>query len=321
MESVEKRRKEKRELENSVVSLTEENRDINSLLRIALVEKEAVEKSLSKLKGNGEQKKVALLQFAERGLQKVGFGFMMGTSPSEVMDNEGSSMCGKSESSECEEEFVSLASSFENIMKNLRLESTQLKLFLEESRSDNERLQSLAEKHAKRIAECTSYINDLEERESRLAHNIEQLMIEITEAQEEVERWREACELEVEAGKGVIEEYEKEAMILREELNKARASVGTLSNKLKLKEKLAAAAIAAQEAARKSLQIGDRRAAELHERVEELTRQLEVADNRGERNIRLKVRHICWPWRALTVNPGGPRSRNARRMLPEMQGL
>ncbi|CAL5341594.1 unnamed protein product [Camellia sinensis] len=67
------RNKEKRELENSVASLTEENRDINSLLRIALVEKEAVEKSLNKLKGNNnEQKRVAILQIAERGLQKVG---------------------------------------------------------------------------------------------------------------------------------------------------------------------------------------------------------------------------------------------------------
>ncbi|KAM2016796.1 hypothetical protein ACFX1X_047489 [Malus domestica] len=66
----------KKELEKSVVSLTEENRDISSLLRVALVEKEAVEK---KLKRNSEQKRVALLHIAERGLQRVGFGFMMGS--------------------------------------------------------------------------------------------------------------------------------------------------------------------------------------------------------------------------------------------------
>ncbi|KAM1281967.1 hypothetical protein ACFX2I_022513 [Malus domestica] len=67
-------RKKEKELEKSVVSLTEKNRDISSLLRVALVEKEAVEK---KLKGNSEQKRVALLHIAERGLQKVGFGFIM----------------------------------------------------------------------------------------------------------------------------------------------------------------------------------------------------------------------------------------------------
>lgn len=105
------RKKETRELENSVVSLTEENRDINTLLRIALVEKEAVEKSLNKLKGNNEQKRGggAILQIAERGLQRVGFGFMIGTGANEpASENSGSNTGSKSDGSECEEEVVSL---------------------------------------------------------------------------------------------------------------------------------------------------------------------------------------------------------------------
>ena len=108
----EMRKKEKRELDNSVVSLTEENRDINTLLRIALVEKEAVEKSLNKLKGNNDQKRVAILQIAERGLQRVGFGFMMGGGSGEhQLESSGVSTSAgsqKSDSSECEEEVVSL---------------------------------------------------------------------------------------------------------------------------------------------------------------------------------------------------------------------
>lgn len=96
------RHKERRELGNSVVSLTEENRDISTLLRIALVEKEAVEK---RLKGNSEHKRVAILQ-------RVGFGpfgFLMGSGGNEqTLDGMGSS---KSDSSECEEEVVSLVSS------------------------------------------------------------------------------------------------------------------------------------------------------------------------------------------------------------------
>lgn len=97
------RNKEKKELENSVVSLTEENRDINSLLRVALLEKESVEK---RLKLNSEQKRVALLQIAERGLQRVGFGFMTGSGKTEHSLE--SSSGSKSDSSECEEEVVSL---------------------------------------------------------------------------------------------------------------------------------------------------------------------------------------------------------------------
>lgn len=103
----EKWKKEKRELEKSVVSLTEENRDINSLLRAALVEKEAVEKSLSKLKGinNNEQRRVALLQIAERGLQRVGFGFMMGAGTTTTSSSEQQPQTG-SDTSECEEEEI-----------------------------------------------------------------------------------------------------------------------------------------------------------------------------------------------------------------------
>lgn len=104
------RKKEKRELESSVVSLTEENRDINTLLRIALVEKDGMEKTLNRLKGNNEQRRVAILQIAERGLQKVGFGFMMGAGGTNEpsMDNSGASAGSKSDGSECEEEVVSL---------------------------------------------------------------------------------------------------------------------------------------------------------------------------------------------------------------------
>lgn len=140
----EMKKKEIRELESSVVSLTEENRDINSLLRVALVEKEAVERSLNKLKGNNEQKRVALLQFAERGLQRVGFGFMMGSGSNEQsMESSGAgsnttiasaAASTKSDSSDREEEVVSLASTMERIMKNLRLENSQLRRSLEESR-------------------------------------------------------------------------------------------------------------------------------------------------------------------------------------------
>ncbi|XP_062110282.1 uncharacterized protein At3g49055-like [Humulus lupulus] len=154
------RKKEKRELENSVVSLTEENRDTNSLLRAALLEKEAVEK---RLKVNSEQKRVTLLQIAERGLQRVGFGFMMGSGNTEQSLESFSGT--KSDSSECEEEVVSLASTVERIMKYLRLEITKLRRSLEESRSDTERLQSLTEKQAQIIEENKLYIKELEERE------------------------------------------------------------------------------------------------------------------------------------------------------------
>ncbi|EEF49088.1 uncharacterized protein At3g49055 isoform X1 [Ricinus communis] len=330
----EKKKNEKRELENSVVSLTEENRDINSLLRVALLEKEAVEKSLNKLKGNTEQKRVALLQIAERGLQRVGFGFMMGSGSTEQSPDSSSgaiitttpaastTASVKSDGSECEEEVVSLASTVERIMKNLRLEITQLRRSLEESRSDAERLQSLTEKQTQQVAENTLYIKELEEREAVLAQNVEELLTEIKETEAEVARWREACELEVEAGKHEIEERDKVVFIMKQELDRTKAALEISNGKLKLKEDLASAAMAAQAASEKSLQLADTRAAGLQERIEELRKQLEEAESK-ERSRR-KVRHICWPWRTLkqnSANIANERVQSVRPMLPEMQAL
>lgn len=116
-------------------------------------------------------------------------------------------------------------------------------------RSDNERLQSLTTKQAQEITENALYIKELEERERLLAQNvmiwsineqddfffslskylksretailcanfviccfqwkIEDLLIDIRETETEVARWREACELEVEAGKNEVEERDK----------------------------------------------------------------------------------------------------------------
>ncbi|KAE8664031.1 hypothetical protein F3Y22_tig00112857pilonHSYRG00163 [Hibiscus syriacus] len=323
----EARKKEKMELERSLVSLTEENRDINSLLRIALVEKEAVEKNLNKLKGNNEQKRVPLLHIAERGLQRVGFGFMMGSGSNEqaIESSRASSTSAagsKSDNSECEEEVVSLASMVEKIMKKLRVENSQLRRSLEESRSDNERLQSLTEKQVQKIEENTPYIKELEDREMVLAQKVQELLMEIKETEADVARWREACELEVEAGEKEVKERDKLVVILKQELDKTKAALEISNGKLKLKEELAAAAIAAQAAAELSLQLADSRAAGLRELIEELTKQLEEAEGR-ERSQR-KLRHRCWPWQVLKMNitnNTNSRTKNVKRMLPEMQAL
>nr|XP_048326853.1 uncharacterized protein At3g49055-like [Ziziphus jujuba var. spinosa] len=197
----ESRKKEQSILKNSVVSLTEENRNINISLKIALVEMEAVEKSLSRLNENIDQKRVAILQIVESGLQRVGFG-----SGENSLESSEIKVDTSVDSSEREEEVVSLASTMVRIMKNLNLKITQLRRSLEESRSNNEHLQSLTKKQAQDIVENMLYIKELENRERMLAQNVEGLMVKIKEAEAEVVRWREACELEIESGKHEIEQ-------------------------------------------------------------------------------------------------------------------
>ncbi|KAK9724646.1 hypothetical protein RND81_05G089300 [Saponaria officinalis] len=334
----EKVKKEKRELERSVSSLTEENRDINALLRIALVEKEALEKSLMKLKGgSNEQKRMPLLQFAGRSLQSIGFGFMMGGAACDEHetqkndDDQGSDniACSSSVaadfSSECEVEVLNLASAVENLMKKLRLEISHLRKALDESRLDSERLQSLNEKQAQTVTEQTVYIKDLEDKKRRLTLHVKELLTEIKSTEEDVERWREACELEVEAGKRVIQERDKVVAILTQELEKTRAALQVSNNKIKMKEELAQAAMAAQLAAEKSLQLADSRAIGFRERIEALTRQLKDGDSR-EKNSKIKVSRLCWPWQAfkLPSHANTDRTRDEHsvvRRMPEMQAL
>ncbi|KAB2598647.1 hypothetical protein D8674_001567 [Pyrus ussuriensis x Pyrus communis] len=236
------------------------------------------------------------------------------------LDGAGSTAGSKSDGSDCEEGVISLASTVEKIMKNLRLEITQLRRSLDESRSDTERLQSLVEKQAQQISENTQYIKELENRERVLTQNVEELMIEIKESEAEVARWREACELEVEAGKTEIGEREKVIAILKQELEKTKAALDISNGKLKMKEELAVTAMAAQAAAERSLQLADSRASGLRARIEELTKQVEEAESR-ERNNR-RVRHICWPWRLLKASNNAQNSiKPVKRLLPEMQAL
>ncbi|KAF2320426.1 hypothetical protein GH714_027488 [Hevea brasiliensis] len=65
-------------------------------------------------------------------------------------------------------------------------------------------------------------------------------------------------------------------VILKQELERRKAALEISNGKLELKKELATAAMAAEAAAEKSLQLAGSGAAGLHERIEELRRQLEV---------------------------------------------
>ncbi|KAH9325566.1 hypothetical protein KI387_005744, partial [Taxus chinensis] len=196
-------RKEKKELQNSIISLTEENRDISTLLRSALAEKEAAEKAISKSKGGSA---AAILQIAERGLQKVGFGFRVES----LAFSGGKTTTSENESNEGEEEVFSLASAMESIIKSTRLEITELRRSLEASREEVNHLRELSVTQAQDLAKNRLRTKELEEREITLTENVEGLMKDIAVAEEDITRWRKACELEAEAGKAVMEECQAE---------------------------------------------------------------------------------------------------------------
>ncbi|XP_073311550.1 uncharacterized protein At3g49055-like [Primulina huaijiensis] len=311
--------KDKRELETRLVNLEEENKDINSLLRIALVERETLEKNLSKLKGENEQKRLAILQIAEKGLPKVGFGFIMGCQYNDQTSNDSDANSGtKSDDSEWAEEVVNLASAMEKIMKNLRQEIAELRSSLQESRLETEHLVSMTFKQDEKLAERTRKIKELEDTEAKLMQSVEALLLEIKETEEDATRWREACESEAEAGKNAVMERDKLISILKQELERKSVALDVSNGKLTLKNELVNAADIAREAAERSLQLADSRAAGLHERIEELTKQLEDCENIKSRR---RMRYICWPFPLNPANSPASGIRNVKRMVPEMLAL
>lgn len=290
----EKRNKEKKELEDNIFCLVAEKRDISALLRSAVGEKVGAE-GIGENQTNIRQSNGAILDVSERGLPNTALDYRVG---SLVGDPDNVAINGTKGGGE---DGFGLASTLENIMKSSRLEIANLRRSLETLRAELEHLRRLSETQSKDLAEKTLHIQELEERERAATENVEGLMMDITAAEEEIGRWREAAEQEAAAGKAVMEELQEEITKLRRELEEVRLSLDEANNKLKSKEEMAAAAMAARDTAEKSLHLADERCSRLRARIEELTRQLEELDGGDElRNLR-KTRYACWPLQWLPV--------------------
>uniref|UniRef100_A0A453GDK1 Uncharacterized protein n=1 Tax=Aegilops tauschii subsp. strangulata TaxID=200361 RepID=A0A453GDK1_AEGTS len=215
------------------------------------------------------------------------------------------------------------------ILKNLHHEINDLRQALDESRSDCDHLQLLAAQQAQKIIKYESHIQDLREREILLLQSVEELNVRVKEVEQEAARWKEACALEVEAGKAAIKELNQEVTLLREELRRVKADSDAANSKIQLKEKLAASAMAAQAAADACLKLADSRSAGLQQRIEELTRQIEQEDTqarKGRDSARRRIRYACWPWQQLQVISASSRARTwfvdqNGRLLPRTEAL
>ncbi|KAM3207385.1 hypothetical protein ACQJBY_062551 [Aegilops geniculata] len=330
LECREKERKERCRMESMITSLKKENQDIRSMLEVAVTEKEAAENSLRVLKGDGDQRRSSILQIAEKGLQKVDFGFTMEVISGESEDDLNTSSASTSSNGrESKQEVDSLASIVGKTLKNLHHEINDLRQALDESRSDCDHLQLLADQQAQKIIKHESHIQDLREREILLLQSVEELNVGLKEVEQEAAQWKEACALEVEAGKAAIKELNQEVTLLREELRRAKADLDAANSKIQLKEKLAASAMAAQAAADACLKLADSRSAGLQQIIEELTRQIEQEDTharKGRDSSRRRIRYACWPWQRLRIISASSRARTwfvdqNGRLLPRTEAL
>ncbi|KAG2641892.1 uncharacterized abhydrolase domain-containing protein DDB_G0269086-like [Panicum virgatum] len=200
------------------------------------------------------------------------------------------------------DEVYTLAGALENTMKESQVKIVELEHLVEALRAESGLLRTRLEGQEKEIVQLRKQIKHLEEKERVANESVEGLMMDVTAAEEEIKRWKMAAEEEAEAGRSIEQEFQIQISSLRKELDEAKQAMVELENKLKFKEETATAAMAARDAAEKSLKLADLRSSRLRERLEELNRQLEESDNRTDSVNRNGHRYMCWPWQWLGLN-------------------
>ncbi|XP_043724700.1 uncharacterized protein At3g49055-like isoform X1 [Telopea speciosissima] len=289
-DAMEERTREANGLNETVAQLVKDKQQIGSLLRSALSRR---------MSSNPSSKTSEVLQAAENGPREVGMDLRfsdLGQDDNVVyIDGPGTVEIEK-------DEIFTLAGALENSVKEYQLEIIELQHSLEELRAELSILKAHVEAQGKELSQRKHRIEDLEEKERVANENVEGLMMDIAAAEEEIARWKVAAEQEAAAGRAIEQEYLAELSALRQDLDEAKQVMMESGKKLKLKEETAEAAMAARDAAVKSLRLADLRASRLRDRVEELSRQLEESDTREDSRNTNRPRYICWPWQWLGLN-------------------
>lgn len=300
---VEEKGREIKSLDETVGRLVKEKEHIGSLLRSALSNRVTLDPS---------SKTNELFQVAENGLREAGIDFKFskllgdGKSRNDNVDAMGTE----------EDEIYTLAGALEKIVKASQLEIIELQHSVGELRAESSLLKEHVEAQAKELNHRMRQVEELEEKERVANESIEGLMMDIAAAEEEITRWKVAAEQEAAAGRAVEQEFVVQLSALKQELEEAKQSMLESEKKLTFKEETATAAMAARDAAEKSLKLADMRASRLRDRLEELTHQLEEFENREDsRRGQNRPRYACWPWQWLGLDYVG-----IRRPETEQQG-
>ncbi|XP_057493946.1 COP1-interactive protein 1-like [Actinidia eriantha] len=306
---VEDKSRELKILRETASQLANEKEHIGSLLRSVLSRRTSTDLS---------SKTNELFKVAENGLRKSGIDFRFGN---HIGTGKDAASYDKADTLETEkDEIYSLAGALENIIKQSQLEIIELKHSVEELRAETSLLKEHVEAQTKELNHRKQRIEELEEKERVANENVEGLMMDIAAAEEEITRWKVAAQQEAAAGKAVEQEFVSQLSAVRHELEEAKQAVMESEKKLKFKEETAAAAMAARDAAEKSLRLADMRASRLRDRVEELTQQLEQLDTRQNLRGLTSPRYVCWPWEWLGLSfVGAPRSATQQQSSNEME--
>lgn len=281
------------ELVTRIERLVGQKQDAADLLTVALAEKQQVLETISDLrvKLSQENLEVARLQASLKEAQELA---ERGKMSDEEEENEELVRLRAELSSlgQSRDEALSKVTALGSEVNKLRQQIGELETALTGSRSEVGELKTLSNTQSKELAEKVVRIKDL-------LLQMEDYTADIEALEEEVGRWKQAATDEAAAGAAVMDDLEKcqfEVSQLNKQIDGLKIAREEAALKVRSKEEMASAAIAARTAAERSLQMADERAAELRERLEELNKQLEENESRKEYRLGLSLLDMCCPW-------------------------
>lgn len=307
--------KTNQEMVTRIGRLVGQKQDAADLLAAALSEKQQVLETISDLrvKLSQENLEVERLQVSLKEAQELA---AQGRESDEEEENEELVRIRAELGlvAQSRDEALSKVTALTSEINQLRQQIGELETALAQSRSEVGELRTLSNAQVKDLAEKSAQIKDILVQVKGYTADIEAL-------EEEIERWKQAATDEAAAGAAVMEDLERcqyEVSDLNKQIDRFKISGEEAMLKLRSKEEMAAAAIAARTAAERSLQMADERASELRERLEELNKQMEEADRNKDYRFGLGWLDMCCPWlrnRRRSSNRGGT------QMAAEMEEL
>ncbi|KAI5022249.1 hypothetical protein ZWY2020_058979 [Hordeum vulgare] len=171
------------ELEERVEGLTREKEHIGVMLRSAL-----------------QPNTTEVLKVAEDGLTEAGIEI--------GLNGHRDDRPGSTE----KDEVYTLVGALENNMKESQIKIIELQHLVEAQRAESSLLRTRMEGQEKEIGQLWKQIKHLEEKERMANESVEDLMVDITAAEEEIERWKMAAQEEADAGRSIEQEFQTQVL-------------------------------------------------------------------------------------------------------------
>ncbi|MCO5601903.1 hypothetical protein L7F22_056029 [Adiantum nelumboides] len=281
-EQMDLRKKALEDLEGTITRLIVEKKEITSFLESALAIKQQMLEAVSKVSLNNDYNLNTITKTKEATSDSV-----------ELPVGQPGSFNNDLETGQF------LKGSFLEVeLKKSKQETFELQQFLAAARGELELQRVTLERQGKVLLDKAVKIEELENEQCLAQRTIEGLKSKLEALGNDLSESKKAFTTEAEARLLILEEAER----LKEQVSFLKHQVHQLSDlleesksKLHLKEEMATAAVAARNAAERSLRMADERSVQLRKKIDDLAYQFELLEGKEDSLTPVGWYNACWP--------------------------